>query len=63
MISVGEVQTSNVHTGIKHLDEHLGVPASGSESADNLGLTGFHVHGLEHLSVFDSSGVSGTVLL
>ena len=38
MVTVGEVQASNVHAGVKHLDEHVNVPAGGAKSADDLSL-------------------------
>ena len=39
VVSVGEVKAGNVHASVEHLDEALGVPAGGSEGADDLGLS------------------------
>ena len=39
MVAVRKVQASNVHAGVKHLDEHVNVPAGRAKSADDLGLT------------------------
>ena len=33
-----EVETSNIHASVEHLDEHIGVPACWSEGANDLGL-------------------------
>jgi len=33
-----EVETSDIHTSVKHLDEHVNIPASWSEGANDLSL-------------------------
>jgi len=38
VITVREVEAGNVHASVEHLHEHLGVPASGSQGADDFGL-------------------------
>ena len=60
---MGEVQASDVHTSIEHLDEHIDIPASGSEGANDLGFASSHIDGLEHLRKSDVSRVSGFVSL
>lgn len=37
VVSVREVQSSNVHTSIEHLDEHLNIPAGWSKQIGRLG--------------------------
>jgi len=39
MVSMREVETSDIHASIKHLDKHVYVPACGSQGADDFGLT------------------------
>jgi hypothetical protein len=38
MIAVREVETGDIHAGIEHLDEHIGVPAGRAQGANDLGL-------------------------
>ena len=51
---MGEVETSDVHASVKHLDEHVDVPAGGSEGADNLGLAEAEVNLLEDVLELNS---------
>ena len=38
VITVREVETGDVHASIKHLDEHVNVPAGWAQCADYLGF-------------------------
>ena len=62
MISVGEVKTGNVHTGVEHLDEHVNIPAGWSKGADDLGLTHGKVDLLENVRELDAARVRANVL-
>jgi len=38
VVTVREVETRYIHASVEHFDEHLSVPASWSQSANDLGL-------------------------
>ena len=38
MVTVREVQTSDVHASVEHLDEHVDVPAGRAQCANDLGF-------------------------
>ena len=54
VITVGEVETGDVHASIEHFDEHVGVPACGSESADDLCLAVAEIDLLEDVLEADT---------
>jgi len=54
VVSVGEVEAADVHAGVEHLDEHVDVPAGGTEGADDLDLAEVGVDGLEDVAELDS---------
>ena len=54
-----EVEASNVHAGVNHLDELLDLVAGGSESAVDLGAAELGVDGFEDVVELDVLGVSG----
>lgn len=55
VVSVREVKSGNVHASVEHLDEHVGVPAGGSEGANDLGLPLAKVDLLEDVLEADSA--------
>ena len=55
MVSVGEVKSGDVHAGVEHLDEHVGVPAGGTERAHDLGLSLAKVDLLEDVLEADAT--------
>mgnify|MGYP006259916137 CR=1 FL=1 len=55
MITVREVETGDVHASVEHLDEHLSVPAGGSERADDLGLALAELDVLEDVLELDAA--------
>lgn len=58
VVTVGEVETGNVHTSINHVDELLDLVASWSEGADDLGAAHLGLDALEDVVEFDGVGVS-----
>ena len=62
VVAVREVETSDVHAGVEHLDEHVGLPAGGSERADDLGLARGEVDLLEDVLEADAAGVSAALV-
>ena len=58
-----EVEAGDVHAGVKHFDEHVSVPAGGSQSADNLSLALVQVDLLKDVLESDTGGVSATLIL
>jgi hypothetical protein len=54
VVSVGEVEAADVHAGIEHLNEHVDIPAGGTEGANNLDLAEVGVNGLEDVAELDS---------
>lgn len=63
VITVGEVETSDVHASVEHLHEHISVPAGRSEGADDLGLALAKVDLLEDVLEADSAGIGASVCL
>ena len=61
VVSVGEVETGDVHAGVKHLHEHVHVPAGGSEGADNLRLALVHIDLLKDVLETNVAGISATL--
>jgi hypothetical protein len=59
VITVGEVEASDVHTGVDHLDELLNLVAGWAEGANNLGAAEVGVDGLEDVLELDVLGVGG----
>ena len=55
VITVREVETGDVHASVEHLDEHLSVPAGGSERADDLGLALAELDVLEDVLELDAA--------
>jgi len=47
VVTVREVETGDVHAGVEHADEHLGVPAGRADSADDLALAQIKVDRFE----------------
>ena len=62
MVSVGKVQSGNVHAGIEHFDEIFDIPAGRAKGADNFGLPGVGIDTLEDVLELDAAGVSAFVL-
>lgn len=60
MVTVREVETRYIHASVEHLDEHLGVPAGGSQSADDLGLAVLELDLLKDVLEADATGVGAT---
>ena len=60
MVTMGEVETGNVHAGVEHLYEHVNVPACGSERADNLCLAPVEINSLKDVLEADVAGVGTT---
>ena len=60
MVTMREVETGNVHASVEHLYEHVDVPASGSERADNLCLTLVEIDCLKDVLEADVAGVGTT---
>jgi hypothetical protein len=58
-----KVETSDVHAGVEHLDEHVDVPAGGSERANNLGLTVLKLDLLENVLESDATRVGAALCL
>ena len=63
VITVGEVETSDVHASVEHLHEHISVPAGRAERADDLGLAMGKVDLLEDVLEANSAGVGALVCL
>jgi len=57
VVTVGEVEAGNVHTGVNHFDEHVNVPARGSKGADNFGAALGNINALEDVGELDAGGV------
>ena len=57
MVTVREVETSNVHASVKHFNEHVNVPAGGAKGADNLGLALGEIDALKDVLELDAGGV------
>ena len=47
VVTVREVETGDVHAGVEHADEHVGVPAGRADSADDLALAQIKVDRFE----------------
>ena len=60
VIAVREVETRHIHASVEHLDEHLYVPASRSQSADDLGLSMLELNLLKDVLEADATGVGAT---
>ena len=58
MIAVREVETGDVHAGVEHLDEHVSVPAGGSQGANDLGLAHVEVDLLEDVLEANATGIA-----
>ena len=54
-----EVEASDVHAGVNHLDKLLDLVAGGYESAVDLGAAELGVDGFEDIVELDVLGVSG----
>ena len=61
MISVREVETSDIHASVEHLDKHVSVPASRAEGADDLGLTLGELDLLKDVLEADAARVSAAL--
>ena len=57
MVSVGEVETGDIHACIEHLDQHVNIPAGGSESTNDLSLAHGKVDLLENVLELDAGGI------
>ena len=55
VISVGEIETSDIHAGVEHLHEHLDIPAGGSEGANDLGLALVEINSLKDVLESDAT--------
>jgi hypothetical protein len=55
VIALGEVETSNVHAGINHLDDLVNIIAGLAEGADDLRATLGNVDSFEDASELDAS--------
>lgn len=62
VITVGEVETSDVHAGVDHLYEGLNRVASGSKGADDLGAAEVGINRFEDVVELDVLGVGGYFL-
>ena len=62
VITVGEVETSDVHASVEHLHEHISIPAGRSEGADDLGLALAKVNLLENVLEADSARIGASVV-
>ena len=60
VITVGEVETSDVHASVEHLHEHISVPAGRAERADDLGLAVLELDLLKDVLEADATGVGAT---
>lgn len=49
VVTMREVETGNIHASVEHLDKHVDVPAGRSECANDLGLAGLRIDGLENV--------------
>jgi hypothetical protein len=47
VISMREVESGDIHTGIKHFDETVDIPTGGSKGADDLGFALLNISGFE----------------
>jgi hypothetical protein len=62
VVAVREVETSHIHTSVKHDFEVLNIPASRTQSADDLGATGLLVCGtLHHVKSNEAAGKSRNI--
>ena len=61
VVAVREVEPGHVHAGVKHLDEHIGLPAGWAEGANDFGLAKVEVDRLEDVVEPDAARVSATV--
>lgn len=59
VVTMGEVEAGDVHTGIDHLDELLNFVAGGSKSADDFGAAEVGVNGFKDVVELDVLGVGG----
>ena len=62
VISVGEIETSDIHAGVEHLHEHLDIPAGGSEGANDLGLALVEINSLKDVLESDATAVGGSLI-
>ena len=60
MISVGEIETCDVHACVNHFDEHFDVPAGGSESANDLGFARLRIDCLKNVLEFNAARVGAS---
>jgi hypothetical protein len=54
VVSVGEVKSGDVHTGVEHLDEAVNIPAGRAEGADDFSLALLDISGIENGVKLDS---------
>ena len=54
MISVGEVETSDVHSCVKHLDKHINIPTGWSKGAHDLSFASGKIDLLEDVLELDA---------
>jgi len=52
VITMGEIESSNVQTSIDHFDEHWSIPTGWTKGANNLSLSHLSVEGSEDLIDF-----------
>jgi len=45
VISMGEVESGDIHAGVKHFDETVYIPAGGSKGANNFGFACLDIGG------------------
>ena len=57
VITVGEVETGDIHACIEHLNQHVNIPAGGSESTNDLSLAHGKVDLLENVLELDAGGI------
>ena len=55
VVAVREVEASNVHSCVEHLNKHVCVPAGGSQGADDLGLALVQIDLLEDVLESDAA--------
>lgn len=60
MVTVGKVETSNVHASVKHFDEHFDIPACWAKGANDFGLPCVGIDALEDVCEFHAAGVGAS---
>ena len=55
MVTVRKVETSDIHASVKHLDEHISVPAGWAQCADDFSLALVEIDLLKDVLESDAS--------